>query len=51
MVDRIGAYLDLGFEDLVIHAPGADQLRFLEQFSQDVLPALRERAARPVSPA
>ncbi len=47
VVERIGAYLDLGFEDLVIHAPGADQLRFLEQFTQDVLPALRERAAQP----
>lgn len=53
VVERIGPYLDLGFEDLVIHAPGADQLRFLEQFTQDVLPALRERAAQPapVSPA
>lgn len=53
VVERIGPYLDLGFEDLVIHAPGADQLRFLEQFTQDVLPVLRERAAQPapVSPA
>ena len=45
VVERIGSYLDLGFEDLVLHAPGPDQHRFLEQFSEDVLPALRERAA------
>ena len=37
-------YLDLGFQDLVLHAPGEDQSRFLEQFGEDVLPALRERA-------
>jgi len=45
VVERIGSYLDLGFKDLVLHAPGPDQHRFLEQFSEDVLPALRERAA------
>jgi coenzyme F420-dependent glucose-6-phosphate dehydrogenase len=49
VVERIGTYLDLGFEDLVIHAPGEDQRRFLEQFSQDVLPALREREASVLS--
>jgi len=46
VVDRIGAYLDLGFQDLVIHGPGGDQRRFLEQFTTDVLPLLRERAER-----
>ena len=45
VVERIGTYLDLGFEDLLLHAPGADQRRFLEQFSEDVMPALRRRAA------
>jgi coenzyme F420-dependent glucose-6-phosphate dehydrogenase len=44
VVDRIGPYLDLGFQDLVIHGPGNDQHRFLEQFTTDVLPALRKRA-------
>jgi coenzyme F420-dependent glucose-6-phosphate dehydrogenase len=44
VVDRIGTYLDLGFQDLVIHGPGGDQHRFLEQFTDDVLPALRDRA-------
>jgi coenzyme F420-dependent glucose-6-phosphate dehydrogenase len=41
VVDRIGAYLDLGFDELVVHAPGADQLRFIGQFAEDVMPALR----------
>jgi coenzyme F420-dependent glucose-6-phosphate dehydrogenase len=45
VVDRIAPYLDLGFQDLVIHGPGTDQARFLEQFSEDVLPLLRRRAA------
>ncbi len=44
VVERIGPYLELGFEDLVIHGPGADQARFLDQFCADVLPLLRERA-------
>jgi coenzyme F420-dependent glucose-6-phosphate dehydrogenase len=44
VVDQISPYLDLGFQDLVIHGPGNDQHRFLEQFTSDVLPALRKRA-------
>lgn len=48
VVDRIGTYLDLGFTDLVLHGPGGDQHRFLEQFAADVLPGLRERAERGV---
>ena len=51
VVDRIGPYLDLGFDDLVIHGPGGDQRRFLEQFTTDVLPALRERADRGIPAA
>lgn len=47
VVHRIGAYLDMGFDDLVFHAPGGDQARFLEQFSEDVAPALRARAELP----
>jgi len=43
VVERIAAYATLGFEDLVLHAPGADQKRFLEQFGEDVLPRLRDR--------
>ena len=44
VVERIGAYLDLGFQDLIIHGPGGDQHRFLEQFTSEVLPLLRQRA-------
>jgi coenzyme F420-dependent glucose-6-phosphate dehydrogenase len=40
VAEAIGPYLELGFDELVFHAPGADQTRFLEQFSADVLPKL-----------
>ena len=43
VVDRIAPYVDLGFTDLVFHGPGADQPRFIDLFSRDVLPRLRER--------
>ena len=35
-------YVDWGFNHIVFHAPGHDQGRFLDQFSSDVLPGLRE---------
>ena len=41
VVERIAPYVELGFDELVFHAPGADQTRFLEQFARDVLPRLR----------
>jgi coenzyme F420-dependent glucose-6-phosphate dehydrogenase len=41
VAEAIGRYVALGFEELVLHAPGPDQERFLEQFSADVLPKLR----------
>jgi coenzyme F420-dependent glucose-6-phosphate dehydrogenase len=44
-VERIRPYVDLGFDHLVFHGPGGDQARFLDQFSTDVLPLLRERLA------
>jgi coenzyme F420-dependent glucose-6-phosphate dehydrogenase len=44
-VARIKPYLDLGFRHLVFHAPGPDQLRFLELYSNHVLPRLRNHAA------
>jgi coenzyme F420-dependent glucose-6-phosphate dehydrogenase len=43
MADRIGTYLDLGFDELVFHFPGDDQARSLELFARDVLPLLRSR--------
>ena len=42
--EKIWWYVDQGFTHLVFHGPGDDQARFLEQFSADVLPLLRERA-------
>jgi coenzyme F420-dependent glucose-6-phosphate dehydrogenase len=42
-VEQIWSYVDLGFDHLVFHGPGNDQRRFLEQFTADVLPLLRER--------
>jgi coenzyme F420-dependent glucose-6-phosphate dehydrogenase len=41
-VERIRPYVELGFGHLVFHGPGGDQRRFLEQFSADVLPLLRQ---------
>jgi coenzyme F420-dependent glucose-6-phosphate dehydrogenase len=43
VVEKIAVYSELGFDELVLHAPGPDQARFLEQFGADVLPLLRER--------
>jgi coenzyme F420-dependent glucose-6-phosphate dehydrogenase len=43
-VALIKPYLDWGFNHLVFHAPGPDQARFIDQFSTDILPALREHA-------
>lgn len=36
----IAHYAELGFTHLVLHGPGHDQRRFLEQLSEDVLPLL-----------
>jgi coenzyme F420-dependent glucose-6-phosphate dehydrogenase len=41
VVEKIGVYVELGFDELLLHAPGPDQRRFLEQFTADVLPRLR----------
>lgn len=43
--ETIWWYAERGFDHLVFHGPGDDQRRFLEQFAEDVLPLLRERAA------
>lgn len=43
VVEKIGFYVDLGFEELVFHFPGEDQERALDQFAADVLPRLRSR--------
>jgi coenzyme F420-dependent glucose-6-phosphate dehydrogenase len=40
-VDKIAAYVNLGFRHLVFHAPGPDQRRFLKLYADAVLPRLR----------
>jgi coenzyme F420-dependent glucose-6-phosphate dehydrogenase len=42
-VRKLKEYIDMGFNHLVFHAPGADQARFLNLYSEKVLPLLRER--------
>jgi coenzyme F420-dependent glucose-6-phosphate dehydrogenase len=44
-VASVKPYLDLGFTHLVFHAPGEDQERFLDAFSEQVVPRLRELSA------
>jgi coenzyme F420-dependent glucose-6-phosphate dehydrogenase len=39
--EAVRPYVDAGFRNLVIHAPGADQVRFMDQFAADVMPKLR----------
>ena len=41
IVAGIRHYAELGFDELILHAPGADQPRFLDQFAEDVLPLLK----------
>jgi coenzyme F420-dependent glucose-6-phosphate dehydrogenase len=43
----IQPYIDAGLTHLVFHAPGADQQRFLDQFTEDILPHLRRRLGAP----
>lgn len=40
-VAQIKPYLDAGLNHLVFHAPGHDQLRFLDLFERDLAPRLR----------
>lgn len=42
-VEKIKAYVDLGFRHLVFHAPGPDQARFLDLYAEHVLPRLRAK--------
>lgn len=43
-IAQIKPYLDAGLNHLVFHNPGADQRRFLEAFTAEVVPDLRELA-------
>lgn len=42
-LEQIRPYIELGFTHLIFHAPGDDQSRFLQLYSQEILPRLRER--------
>ncbi len=44
-VEQIATYVGYGFDHLVFHAPGPDQLRFLELYGTEILPRLRKRFA------
>jgi hypothetical protein len=41
MIEKIRAYIDMGLDHLVFHAPNPDQARFLKLFSEQVIPILR----------
>jgi coenzyme F420-dependent glucose-6-phosphate dehydrogenase len=45
VVEKVGAYVGLGFKHLVFHAPGPDQERFLKLFGEQVSPRLRKKFA------
>lgn len=42
-IAHIEPYINMGFTHLVFHAPGTDQIRFLDLYAEQVLPLLRER--------
>jgi coenzyme F420-dependent glucose-6-phosphate dehydrogenase len=42
-VEAISRYVALGFTNLVFHAPGPDQTRFLQTYGAEILPRLRSR--------
>jgi coenzyme F420-dependent glucose-6-phosphate dehydrogenase len=44
-VERVGAYVEMGFDHLVFHSPAAEQAEFVDRFARDLAPRLRERFA------
>jgi coenzyme F420-dependent glucose-6-phosphate dehydrogenase len=42
-IEQIRPYIELGFNHLVFHAPGDDQSRFLQLYSKEILPRIRQR--------
>ena len=40
-IERIRPYVEMGFGHLVFHAPGPDQVRFLDLYARHVIPGLR----------
>jgi coenzyme F420-dependent glucose-6-phosphate dehydrogenase len=45
IVERMGRYLEMGFERFYVHHVGSDQHRFIERFAEHVMPQLRRSAA------
>jgi coenzyme F420-dependent glucose-6-phosphate dehydrogenase len=41
-LEQIRPYVELGFTHLVFHAPGEDQSRFLQLYSREILPRIRQ---------
>lgn len=41
VIEALRVYLEMGFDHLVFHAPGADQERFLKLLAKDIIPRLR----------
>lgn len=42
-LEQIRPYIELGFTHLIFHAPGEDQSRFLQLYSNEILPRIRNR--------
>ena len=42
-IEQIRPYIELGFTHLIFHAPGDDQSHFIQLYSKEILPRLRER--------
>jgi coenzyme F420-dependent glucose-6-phosphate dehydrogenase len=42
-IEQLKPYLDLGFNHLVFHAPGDDQVRFMKLYGSQILPRLRKQ--------
>jgi len=42
-IEQLRPYLELGFNHLVFHGPGDDQMRFLELYGTQVLPRIRKQ--------
>ena len=42
-LEQIRPYIELGFTHLIFHAPGEDQSRFLQLYSKQILPRIRNQ--------
>ncbi|HEY8812787.1 MAG TPA: glucose-6-phosphate dehydrogenase (coenzyme-F420) [Candidatus Dormibacteraeota bacterium] len=42
-IEQLRPYVELGFQELIFHSPTNDQEAFLDLYSQEILPRLRER--------